>query len=712
MKSVEAQSYRNLDVIIINDGSTDKSMDKIKEYQAKNPSWRVYSQKNRGIGYTRNLGLALALGEYVSFLDSDDFINPLMYQRLVDKSISQSADVVLSNFRKFKDTDGSFIMNRRDKYESLQQLPQQERYKTVFSSTVYNMVGCSLIKKSIFIDNLLMFPLNVYHEDIFVMPKVYYHAKKIGHCKEENYYWRERDDSESHSCSVKHITSIHYALSDLTSFLKSEGVYHSVQEQFTRFCLAYINTLHNKVQKHPDKDLKQYMLVYLYSLFKEVTKYKVSFLSKYKKSYNHLLIRFTDSNYKPIPIVNIMRGRLYKGCDFDFVFMPHKRYHSITMLPIAQKLRLKGYSVIFIDMSTAYADEGAMEPLSQSNEFVLKYEEFQGFHFNYGVVIVMNDWDTKCTMPTVIQANNLGVKTVGIVEGIQDFWDKDTGRFRHPYQNVKHLMMTGVHDRKYFSDTHHVSKKVIGFPRLIPLLQNQRVEPKQKNILINCNFTYGVLDKAKDKWLKEAVQAINNLKLSYSITQHPQDTYEYKGYKKTDLNMYDALSESSLLISRFSSAIIEAISMGVPAVYYNPNIEAVDKFTEPMGAFSIAKDTKSLIEAIKYELQNSSNVRQRSKEYLEHHCNLSLLEYSVDIAADYLEELLVDSRNNTINIVDDNKSYNRDNKSDLTIANQLFQNGDYRKAKDMYIALASTGGVYKNMKINIALCEKRITNIF
>lgn len=712
LKSVEAQSYQNLDVIIINDGSTDKSMEKIKEYQAKNPSWRVYSQKNRGLGYTRNYGLILSLGEYITYLDSDDSVHPDMYQRLVAKARAESADVVLTNFRKYKDTDGSFVTNRRDNYNKAINMSKDQRYRAIFSGTIYSVVSCSLIKKELFSTYSLMFPLDVFHEDIYVMPQIYFYANKIAHCKEENYYWRERGDSLGHSCSVKHITSIYNAIREHDFFLKERGIYNLVKKEYTKFCLAYIHTLFNKIQNVEDKELKVYMLDYLFSVFQEVSKDKMEFVEEYKEPFKQSLSYFLSRNNRSKPIANIARVKLYKGCDIDFVFMPHKKYHSTTMLPIAQKLRLKGYSVIFIDMSTAYADEGAMEPLSQSNEFVLKYEEFQGFHFNYGVVIVMNDWDTKCTMPTVIQANNLGVKTVGIVEGIQDFWDKDTGRFRHPYQNVKHLMMTGVHDRKYFSDTHHVSKKVIGFPRLIPLLQNQRVEPKQKNILINCNFTYGVLDKAKDKWLKEAVQAINNLKLSYSITQHPQDTYEYKGYKKTDLNMYDALSESSLLISRFSSAIIEAISMGVPAVYYNPNIEAVDKFTEPMGAFSIAKDTKSLIEAIKYELQNSSNVRQRSKRYLEHHCNLSLLEYSVDIAADYLEELLVDSRNNMINTVDDNIPYNLDNKSDLIIANQLFQNGDYRKAKDMYIALASSGGVYKNMKINIALCEKRIANIF
>lgn len=708
LKSVEAQSYQNLDVIIINDGSTDRSMDKIQEYKARNPSWRVYSQKNRGIGYTRNLGLTLALGKYVSFIDSDDFIEPLMYERLVDISISESADVVLSNFRKFKDSDGSFITNRKDNYSRLLQMSKEERFKTIFSSTVYNMVGCSLIKKSLFIDNSLMFPLNVYHEDIFVLPKIYFYANKIAYCKEENYYWRERNDSESHSCTVKHITSIHYAIREHSLFLKENNIYDVVKRQFTRLCLAYINTLFNKINNIDDNELKSYMLDYLFFVFKEATRDKVEFIPEYEKAFKESLSYFLNRNVRSKPIVNIARVKIYKGCDINFVFMPHKKYHSITMLPIAQKLREKGYNVIFIDMSTAYADEGAIEPLVQSNEFILKYEEFQGFHFNYDAIIVMNDWDTKCTMPTIIQGNNLGISTIGIVEGIQDFWDKDTGRFRHPYQNVKHLMMTGEHDRKYFSDTHHVSTKVIGFPRLIPLLQARRMQPKNTSVLINCNFTYGVLDKSKDKWLKDAVQAVDRLKLSYSITQHPQDIYEYKGHKKTNLNMYDAIGESSLLISRFSSAIIEAVAMGVPAIYFNPNIEAVDKFIEPMGAFSIATDVSSLVSAINYEIENSNTVRQRSRNYLDYHCNLGLLDSSVDIAADYLEKVMLGTTNVMVDVNNSNKKYKLDTDEGLASANKYFNNGDYKKAKDIYTLLVSRGGIYKKLQLNISLCEKRL----
>ena len=83
LRSVGDQSYTNLEVIIINDGSTDESEEIIMKYTSADSRYKYFTQVNRGLGYTRNRGLLLSKGSYVFFLDSDDLIPQRSIQSLV-----------------------------------------------------------------------------------------------------------------------------------------------------------------------------------------------------------------------------------------------------------------------------------------------------------------------------------------------------------------------------------------------------------------------------------------------------------------------------------------------------------------------------------------------------------------------------------------------------------------------------------------------------
>ena len=83
LKSVISQTYKNLDIILIDDGSSDDSYSIAKEYQEKDSRIRLFTQTNIGLISTRKRGIELAEGEIVGFVDSDDWIEPIMYERLV-----------------------------------------------------------------------------------------------------------------------------------------------------------------------------------------------------------------------------------------------------------------------------------------------------------------------------------------------------------------------------------------------------------------------------------------------------------------------------------------------------------------------------------------------------------------------------------------------------------------------------------------------------
>ena len=99
MDSILSQSYEALEVILIDDGSTDGSGALCDAYEKKDPRVRVIHQKNGGAASAKNAGLRIATGEYLTFVDSDDFLEPGAYLFMVSTLESYGADVVQSGFR-------------------------------------------------------------------------------------------------------------------------------------------------------------------------------------------------------------------------------------------------------------------------------------------------------------------------------------------------------------------------------------------------------------------------------------------------------------------------------------------------------------------------------------------------------------------------------------------------------------------------------------
>lgn len=132
LKSVLQQTLTNMEILCVDDGSTDDTIEILKQYAEKDKRIQVYEQKHSGAGAARNLGMSKATGEYLVFLDSDDFFEDTMMEKIIRKGQKTQADVILFGAKRYDDMTGKSEHVPRYLWRKL--LPEQE----VFNRGVMN----------------------------------------------------------------------------------------------------------------------------------------------------------------------------------------------------------------------------------------------------------------------------------------------------------------------------------------------------------------------------------------------------------------------------------------------------------------------------------------------------------------------------------------------------------------------------------------------
>lgn len=196
VNSVINQTYKNLEIILIDDGSTDSSGKICDDYAKKDKRITVIHKKNEGPSKTRNIGLRNAKGEYIYFIDSDDYITEDAIESFVSTAKSNSADLVFFDSLCFSD-DGSKVnqgytiketYRARSGYEVLTELHKNKDY--------HCSVCLLLIKHSLISDNNISFLESAYcSEDMLFTYQIYCSAKRAVQCKKTMHYRRYRPNS-------------------------------------------------------------------------------------------------------------------------------------------------------------------------------------------------------------------------------------------------------------------------------------------------------------------------------------------------------------------------------------------------------------------------------------------------------------------------------------------------------------------------------------
>ena len=185
LNSVFSQNYKNYEVIVVNDGTKDNSMDIVKDYPVK-----VINQKNQGLSVARNNGVKKATGEYILFLDSDDYIEKGLLEA-IDKSLDNKPDIVRFQIGEVFE-DGKKIEYNEKPFTDKN---GQEAFKLITKYHFVENAWCYAIRREYYLKNKFKFKENTFHEDFGLLPLVIIKAKKVNSIDYIGYNYLQRQGS-------------------------------------------------------------------------------------------------------------------------------------------------------------------------------------------------------------------------------------------------------------------------------------------------------------------------------------------------------------------------------------------------------------------------------------------------------------------------------------------------------------------------------------
>lgn len=264
LNSILAQTLQEIEILCIDDGSTDCSLEILHSYAAKDSRIKVFTQKNRYAGTARNVGIKYAKGKYLSFLDADDFFSPFLLERLYKAAEKQGSDIVMCNAYEYNCMTGDTY--KRNVWEEKEFLPENRRSfnredipDKLFQLT--NGWAWDKLFRTLFIrDKKLFFSgSRVANDGYFV-----YMAIALAGCitKIEDYLITQRVnnmDSLSNTRNYSWYCGIQM-LYDIKDGLKKEELYKKLEITFLNFALKYLVwTLESLKERNIKKEIYRYI---------------------------------------------------------------------------------------------------------------------------------------------------------------------------------------------------------------------------------------------------------------------------------------------------------------------------------------------------------------------------------------------------------------------------------------------------------------------
>lgn len=247
LNSVFSQNYKNYEVIVVNDGTKDNSMDIVKDYPVK-----VINQKNQGLSVARNNGVKKATGEYILFLDGDDYIEKGLLKE-INKSLNNNPDIVRFQIKEVFE-DGKEIDYNEKPFTDKN---GQEAFKLITKYHFVENAWCYAIRREYYLKNKFKFKENTFHEDFGLLPLVIIKAKKVNSINYIGYNYLQRQGSIMNNGEYTKTQKKVADMYDHYYFLLNEAKKLSFDTSIFKSFIS--NSLIIKITELNDEDYKIYL---------------------------------------------------------------------------------------------------------------------------------------------------------------------------------------------------------------------------------------------------------------------------------------------------------------------------------------------------------------------------------------------------------------------------------------------------------------------
>lgn len=231
LDSLVKQKFNSYEVLVVNDGSPDNSQEIVDEYVKKYPKIiKSFIKENGGVSSARNYGINKAKGEYIAFVDSDDYVDKHYLSSLYNTAVEEQADIVVCDL--YKKTD--------DKVEVMRGYVNHTEDKIKNLMVAIPAVWNKLFKRELFKETNILFPDRIYCEDLAVVARILCNAKKVAYIDKPLYYYLIRSGSLSHQVKYNPKTAdIFTSLKIIRDYFKDNEFYQKYKTE-----LEYIHIVH------------------------------------------------------------------------------------------------------------------------------------------------------------------------------------------------------------------------------------------------------------------------------------------------------------------------------------------------------------------------------------------------------------------------------------------------------------------------------------
>ncbi len=268
--SIINQTYKELEIILIDDGSTDNSLDVINEYRKSDSRIKVFSHPNSGVSYTRNFGIGVANGKYLSFVDSDDILDLGLYETFYKiLEIHKDSDLIQCGYNVFNDpdllVDSKFIPEHLD----IKSVSENDIYSNQLNimnlrKSPPDMIAISVWAKlylsSIIKENNIRFreDLHMFEDGIFTIQYLNF-TKKACLIKEKLYYYRVMpNNSLTQKMDVNKLEQNLICMECLKKFFVDRGIDYNNEEAFIHFSFGSIMSYFKAYLFHKNCNLNEH----------------------------------------------------------------------------------------------------------------------------------------------------------------------------------------------------------------------------------------------------------------------------------------------------------------------------------------------------------------------------------------------------------------------------------------------------------------------